>query len=240
MSSRSRSITIRIPSHDREAVLGVADREGEHVLESPGSELPQQEEPAAERAGDAGGEQAGARDQLVAGFVEALDRGRRRARRPGRTRRAAPPRSVDQSTAGTSPPGPFRCGSTTCSVNPVATAASNALPPRSSTAMPAADASQCVDATMPNVPRSSGRVVNVTTSAASAAGGSTSRGAVGPAADEMAGDEVAVPGDVDERRLLLGRPRRRLGLERAARSEPAARRRRERARDVALEHDPRP
>ena len=26
--------------------------------------------------------------------------------------------------------------------------------------MPAADASQCVDATMPNVPRSSGRVVN--------------------------------------------------------------------------------
>jgi hypothetical protein len=27
--------------------------------------------------------------------------------------------------------------------------------------MPAADASQCVDATMPNVPLSSGRVVNV-------------------------------------------------------------------------------
>jgi hypothetical protein len=47
-------------------------------------------------------------------------------------------------------------------VKPAATAASNALPPRSSTAMPAADASQCVDATMPNVPRSSGRVVNST------------------------------------------------------------------------------
>src|SRR5215472_9853341 len=59
-----------------------------------------------------------------------------------------------------SPPGPFRCGSTTCSVNAAATAASNALPPRSSTAMPAALASQCVEATMPNVPRSSGRVVN--------------------------------------------------------------------------------
>ena len=39
------------------------------------------------------------------------------------------PRSADQKTAGTSPPGPFRCGSTTCSVNPAATAASKALPP---------------------------------------------------------------------------------------------------------------
>jgi hypothetical protein len=28
--------------------------------------------------------------------------------------------------------------------------------------MPAADATQCVEATIPNVPRSSGRVVNVT------------------------------------------------------------------------------
>src|SRR5947208_959018 len=65
--------------------------------------------------------------------------------------------------AGRSPPGPFRCGSTTCNAKPAATAASNALPPRSSTAMPAADASQCVEATMPNVPRSSGRVVNSTT-----------------------------------------------------------------------------
>ena len=46
----------------------------------------------------------------------------------------------------------------TCSVNPAATAASNAFPPCSSTAIPAADASQCVDATIPNVPRSSGRV----------------------------------------------------------------------------------
>ena len=43
-------------------------------------------------------------------------------------------------------------------MKPVATAASNAFPPCSSTAIPAADASQCVDATMPKVPRSSGRV----------------------------------------------------------------------------------
>src|SRR6266511_1096440 len=59
-----------------------------------------------------------------------------------------------------SPPGPLRWGSTTCSVKPAATAASKALPPRSRTAIPAALASQCVEATMPNVPRSSGRVVN--------------------------------------------------------------------------------
>ena len=51
------------------------------------------------------------------------------------------------------------CGSTTWSASPAATAASNAFPPRSSTAIPAADASQCVEATMPNVPESSGRVV---------------------------------------------------------------------------------
>src|SRR3954470_9576353 len=63
-----------------------------------------------------------------------------------------------QSMIGTSPPGPLRCGSTTCSVKPAATAASNALPPCSSTAIPAADASQCVDATIPKVPLSSGRV----------------------------------------------------------------------------------
>src|SRR5690349_18561370 len=62
--------------------------------------------------------------------------------------------------SGRSPPGPLRCGSTTCSVKPAATAASNALPPASSRAMPAADASQCVDDTMPKEPRSSGRVVN--------------------------------------------------------------------------------
>src|SRR6476620_11476401 len=59
------------------------------------------------------------------------------------------------------------CGSTTCSANPAATAASNAFPPRSSTAIPAADASQCVEATIPNVPDSSGRVVNPTSTDAS-------------------------------------------------------------------------
>src|SRR5437763_5936844 len=60
-----------------------------------------------------------------------------------------------------SPPGPWRWGSTTWRTSPAATAASNALPPRSRTAIPVEEASQWVDATIPNVPRSSGRVVNV-------------------------------------------------------------------------------
>src|SRR3954452_16849688 len=61
---------------------------------------------------------------------------------------------------GTSPPGPLRCGSTTCSVNAVAAPASNALPPFSSVAIPTAVAIQCVEVTTPKVPSISGRVVN--------------------------------------------------------------------------------
>src|ERR1700678_3229365 len=60
---------------------------------------------------------------------------------------------------GTSPPGPLRCGSTICSVKPAATAASKAFPPASSNRMPQADAIQWVEATAPNVPHNSGRVV---------------------------------------------------------------------------------
>src|SRR5215469_18165627 len=62
---------------------------------------------------------------------------------------------------GASPPGPFKCGSATCKVKAAAAAASNALPPRSSTAMPTWLAIQCVLATTPNVPAISGRVVNM-------------------------------------------------------------------------------
>src|SRR6478735_11974973 len=61
---------------------------------------------------------------------------------------------------GTSPPGPLRWGSTTCSVKAVATAASKALPPFSSAAIPTAVAIQWVDVTTPKVPSISGRVVN--------------------------------------------------------------------------------
>src|ERR1700685_367981 len=61
---------------------------------------------------------------------------------------------------GTSPPGPFKCGSTTCSVNAVATPASKALPPFSRMPIPTADAIQCVEVTTPKVPSISGLVVN--------------------------------------------------------------------------------
>src|SRR5512143_4347353 len=70
------------------------------------------------------------------------------------------PRPVSWTMIGTSPPGPFRCGSTTCSVNAVATPASNALPPFSRVAIPTAVAIQWVDVTTPKVPSISGRVVN--------------------------------------------------------------------------------
>src|SRR5271154_2309893 len=71
------------------------------------------------------------------------------------------PRLTSCTMIGTSPPGPFRCGSTTCSVKAVATAASNALPPFSKIPMPTAVAIQCVVVTTPNVPSISGRVVKV-------------------------------------------------------------------------------
>src|SRR5207237_3392565 len=70
------------------------------------------------------------------------------------------PRLVSCTMIGTSPPGPLRCGSTTCSVKAVATAASNALPPFSSVAIPTAVAIQWAEATTPNVPSISGLVVN--------------------------------------------------------------------------------
>src|SRR5215468_1078568 len=67
---------------------------------------------------------------------------------------------ASQIMMGTSPPGPHRCGSTTCSVKAVATPASKALPPRSSTPMPTAVPIQCVEATTPKVPSICGLVVN--------------------------------------------------------------------------------
>src|SRR3954451_11396683 len=54
------------------------------------------------------------------------------------------------------------CGSATWSTKAMPTAASKALPPRSSTDIPVEEASQWVLAAMPNVPTSSGRVVNMT------------------------------------------------------------------------------
>ena len=105
------------------------------------------------------------------------------------------PFATGHRSAGTSPPGPFRWGSTTCSVNPVATAASNALPPRSSTAIPAAEASQCVEATIPNVPRSSGRVVKLKASPEDQAGRR-------PVREELAAPSVTFPSAVTTREPL--------------------------------------
>src|ERR1700694_255141 len=70
------------------------------------------------------------------------------------------PRLVSCTMIGTSPPGPFKCGSTTCSANPVATPASNALPPFSKMLIPTAVAIQWVEVTTPKVPSISGLVVN--------------------------------------------------------------------------------
>ena len=76
-------------------------------------------QPAAERTGDDGGERARAGNERR-GRVVAVARDRRRARRraPARRARRGSPRATGQRIAGRSPPGPFRCGSTTCSVRP--------------------------------------------------------------------------------------------------------------------------
>src|ERR1700738_2776365 len=70
------------------------------------------------------------------------------------------PRLISCTMIGTSPPGPFRCGSTTCNVKAVATPASKALPPFSSVAIPTAGAIQGGGVQAPNVPSISGLVVN--------------------------------------------------------------------------------
>src|ERR1700690_3092324 len=69
------------------------------------------------------------------------------------------PRLTSCTMIGTSPPGPFRCGSTTCKVKAAAHAASKALPPFSNVAMPTAVPIQWVEVTTPKVPSISGRVV---------------------------------------------------------------------------------
>ena len=147
------------------------------------------------------------------------------------------PRSALHSTIGRSLPGPFRCGSTTWSVKPVATAASKALPPRSSIARPVAEASQWVEATIPKVPRSSGRVVKLSPALLPAPAWLDEARRLGPATDEVTRHEMPLAGDVDERRLLVGRARGRLVLQWAPCAEPAPGGRLDRARDVSLEHD---
>ena len=143
----------------RMAVARVGDRGREHVGERHGAVVAQQQHPGIEHAGHAGREQPGAGHQVEA---EARDNARCVAPAgagPWPQITSTPPLRVSCRITGTSPPGPLRCGSTTCSVKAVATAASKALPPFSSIPMPTAVAIQWVEATTPKVPSISGRVV---------------------------------------------------------------------------------
>ena len=146
---------------ERVPVLRVADREAEDVGEPERAEVAQHQHPGVE----------GARARPPAGSRcrgSARSRARRararswppRARRPARRGRAARRGRPTRRARARRRQARSWCGSTTWSTSPAATAASNALPPCSSTAIPDAEASQCVDATIPKEPRSSGRVVN--------------------------------------------------------------------------------
>ena len=150
------------PAEERVAVPGVADRGLEDLGQGAGALVTQEQQPRRRPPRDRGGERPRAGNQVEPlGAVVRDGRARRRGTLPHRTPAASRPRAVAK-IAGTSPPGPFRCGSTTWSTKPAATAASNALPPRSSTRpWRAAEASQCVEGDHAEVPSRVGRVVKV-------------------------------------------------------------------------------
>ena len=114
---------------------------------------------APEGPGHAGRQQPGPRHQVEAQLPEPLDGGRPR-------HRALPvdhytrPLPAGAARIGTSPPGLVQVRLHHLEGEPAATAASKALPPRSSTAIPVAEASQWVEDTTPKDLRSSGRVAN--------------------------------------------------------------------------------
>ena len=151
----------------------------EDLVETERAEVAEQQQPPVKGAGDTGRQQPRAGNELVTQLPEALDgrRGRGGALAANDQRLAAlgAPRTIGRSL-----PGPLRCGSTTWSVKPVATAASKALPPRSSIARPVAEASQWVEATIPKVPRSSGRVVKLNVPGLPPAPAMARRGAAPP------------------------------------------------------------
>ena len=143
----------------RIAVAGIGDGRFEHVAQPQRAVVAQQQHPGFERAGNAGRQQPGAGHHLQA-FAAIMRDGRAGGAGPWPQITSVRPRLVSCTMIGTSPPGPFRCGSTTCSVNAVATPASKALPPFSRVAIPTAVAIQWVEVTTPKVPSISGRVVN--------------------------------------------------------------------------------
>ena len=146
--------------HDMDAVARVADGEGQDVARIPRC-------PSRAAAGTrrrtrrapppAAGRSPGSGRCRARGIFPAS---RPAARRPGRRSRAASgARGVQDDRRVAAGAVQMRLGD--LQREAVATAASNALPPRSSTAMPTWLASQCVLATTPNVPAISGRVVNM-------------------------------------------------------------------------------
>ena len=124
-------------------LVGVADGVGEDVWKFPGAVVAEEAAPGAEGAGDGGGEEAGAGDEVE---VEIGEGGEGRGGGGGAL--AAEDvlgvgwHCVVEDQMGQSPPGPLRWGSATWRVKAAAQAASKALPPRSRTDMPTAEASQ--------------------------------------------------------------------------------------------------
>ena len=140
--------------HERVAVPCVVDRVAHRLREAKRTELAEQEHPRVERSGNAGSEQPCARHEVDARC--SLCGWRRTLATYYQCLRPVSAVEDDRDL----PAGPLRWGSTTWRARPAATAASKALPPASNTAMPADEASQCVEATMPWVPTRSGLVVN--------------------------------------------------------------------------------
>ena len=221
--------------HDRVPVLGVADRVREHVLEPPRAEPLEEQQPAAERPGDARREQPGAGHQLVPERAEPLDR-RRRGETPCAHSTSGSPSSAGQITAGRSPPGPFRCGSTTCSDEAGRTRRVERVPAALEHRHPGGrgEPVRRRDRAERAAQLRARRERHARNSAVSISSGARSSGRTRWQATRWP-PPMSISGGSSSCRA-----RRRLVRERAARAEAAARRRRERARDVALEHDARP
>ena len=215
----------------RVPVLGVADRRTRArraAASVPWSRSSSSQASTAPGTAAASGPEPGTRSRPSAAVVLDGRAGRRRALPAEHASASGPPAVAKM--AGTSPPGPLRCGSTTCRTNPAATAASKALPPRSSTAI----------ADWRGQPVRGG----------DHAEGALERGAGGERHDSTSWICGATRGRCRRRRPGGRRPARRrrsaaapappaapVDRDRAPGPEPAAGRRVERARQVAAEHD---
>ena len=145
--------------HQRKAVARIADRRRHDVRDRHRAVVAQHQHPRIERAGNAGREQAGAGHEVEALAAVMRDRRSRRARRPGRRSRAAGRclwAGQDRGVA---------AGAVHVRLDHLQHEAGRRrgverVAARSRITMPTCEASQCVEATTPNVPAISGRVVN--------------------------------------------------------------------------------